>query len=307
MNKGIGLAALSGILYGCLGYFGKVLSDYGFTVTQICLWRFIFSTLCFIPILPFALKQKFEWKSLLLPFLLGGLCYSTSTFFYFQACPYIGSGLAMVIFFTYPILVVLISSILHRKQPTLVSVISSLLILVGCALIAYQKSMQVNVIGVGLSLLSASGYGFYVALSKNVGKPVPPLIGSFAVCLGNSFTFLILTPFIDGAYFVPTEIPVLGQLTLFGLFGTLLPVLLLLISMKTISATTAAIISVFEPITSLTVGFFILDEPLSFTQLTGAMVILASAILTIMFGQEEKTPIPLTCDTQDLHNVFSGK
>ncbi len=288
MQKGIALAALSGILYGCLGYFGHDLSVHGLSITEICLWRFVFGSFCFLPLLPFMFKQKIALRDLLFPFVLGSICYSTSAYFYFMACPYIGSGLAMIIFFTYPILVVLISSFLHKKRPTGISLLSSFLILVGCSLIAYQKSIKLDPYGITLSLIAAFGYGFYVALSKNKGvKPLPPLISTFCVCLGNVLAFAILLVCTQDHYSFPSDPYVLRQLTLFGIFGTFLPVLLLLYSLKYISSNTAAIISVFEPLTSLSVGFFILKESVSLIQFSGALIILSAAMLTSLFTKEE--------------------
>lgn len=45
MNKGIWLTALSGVLYGSIGYFGIKLIESGLQVHNMLLWRFLASCL----------------------------------------------------------------------------------------------------------------------------------------------------------------------------------------------------------------------------------------------------------------------
>ncbi len=77
-------------------------------------------------------------------------------------------------------------------------------------------------------------------------------------------------------------------LSLFALFGTVLPVLLLLAGMEYLSASTASIISVLEPIAVLGVGAFMLDEPLQALEIIGALIILSATILIYLKPQRAR-------------------
>lgn len=81
-NCGVFFTAMSGILYGSIGYFGTRLLEEGLTVPDFLLWRFSFSVILLFPVtLLIWIKDKKAGKT-------------------------IGTGLAMVISFTYPLFVV---------------------------------------------------------------------------------------------------------------------------------------------------------------------------------------------------------
>lgn len=284
MNKGLLLAALSAILYGSLGYFGISLRNKGMSVEVFCFWRFVVSTLCLLPFLPSVIKQRRDtWRGFGFAFILGLLFYSLGAYLYFLACPYIGSGLAMVLFFTYPLFVIFITGFMQRIRPNSVTLISCALILIGCVLIAWQKDMHWDYRGVSLALFAALGYALYVAMSKNVGSPVSPLMGTFAVCLGNSLFFALLIPFTHQNYFYPLDLEVIVLVLALAIGATILPVLFLLQSLKYISPNIASMISVCEPVISMAVSYYFLKEPVTGLQILGAIPILLGASLVICY------------------------
>ena len=280
MNKGIFFTALSATLYGCIGYFWFQLKASGMSVLDLCFWRFLASAALLVPFLLQSFVKKPRWQSLLYTFVLGGVFYGSSTLCYFMASESLGTGLAMVIFFTYPIYVVLISSVIARTLPNRVTWLALVLICTGCFLIAYEKNMHFDARGVGLAFLSALGYGIYVAFSKKTSRSLSPLVGTFVVCLGNSMLFLLMIPLLqEEGFSLPSSAWTWLNVGLFAIVGTILPVLFLLIGMKYISADRAAILSVLEPVTVLAVGLLVLGEVFSVRQFIGALIILASALL----------------------------
>jgi drug/metabolite transporter (DMT)-like permease len=284
MNKGILLTALSALLYGCIGYFGTRLLDLGLSVKNMLFWRFFCSSLCLLPILLLVFRRNNlsnKFKALANLLFLGGIFHGSSTALYFEASKTIGTGLAMVIFFSYPIFVALLSFFLRKIPISRITFSALILIFFGCLLIASSSVINTNfnVIGLTQALMAGLCYGTYVFYSKELSSALSPVLSTLCVCLGSLGIFALYLLLDFGHFQVPHNFEAWMLLSLFALFGTVLPVLLLLAGMKYLSASTASIISVLEPIAVLGVGVFILGEPLQALQLLGAAIILSATIL----------------------------
>lgn len=284
MNKGILFTALSALLYGSIGYFGVRLLDLGLSVNHMLFWRFSCASLMLPPLLLLRrCRQKHysDKKAMLSLFLLGGLCQGVSTACYFEASRSIGTGLAMVLFFTYPIFVVALSFFLKKTPLRRPTAISLLLIMVGCALIAAGGDLTVNFDGRGflLSLISGLCYAVYIFYSKEMSGTLSPPLATLSVCAGIACAFALYSLFGAQMLYWPQGHEIWLLIALFALIGTVLPVLLLLAGMSYLSANTVSIISVLEPIAVLGVGAFLLNEQLGATQLAGALIIMSATIL----------------------------
>jgi drug/metabolite transporter (DMT)-like permease len=204
---------------------------------------------------------------------------------YFEASKSIGTGLAMVIFFTYPIFVVGWSWFLKKIIPTRSVFVALILIIIGCALIAYGNrdssdvASALNIRGLALACASGLCYGTYVFYSKELTTLVSPILATFCVCLGTAFSFAIYIFLSSQTIVIPGTNYILTLLVLFAVVGTILPVFLLLAGIIYIPASTASIVSVLEPVAVLAVGALILDEPLQRIQLVGTLVILSATLL----------------------------
>lgn len=295
MNIGVFYTALSAILYGCIGYFGASLMHAGFSVCDLLLWRFFVSLLMLAPCLFFVFKESSNVKLLNLTslFLISAVFYGGGTACYFEASRTIGTGLAMVLFFTYPLFVAILSIITKKSPINLPTVIALILIVIGSVLIAFGNgiNIEMDLIGLTFALASGLGYGLYVFGSKESSRNMSPLLSAFVVCAGNSAAFTLYSFFGQGYFLMPSSQAVWTDIFLFALIGTVLPILLLLRGLKTLSANKASIIGVLEPVAVLAVGAFILKEEVTWIQLFGAIIILLSAV-AIQFEKDSVTEAP---------------
>jgi drug/metabolite transporter (DMT)-like permease len=290
MNLGIFYVALSGILYGSIGFSGHHLMALGFSVNALLFWRFFLSTLV---LFPFSLRyfagsprKSVDLKMLALLFAFSGVFYGIGTAAYFEASKSVGTGLAMVIFFSYPLVVVCLSRFLH-KEPFRATTIGSLaFILMGLSMIALGDAARFEIVGVTLATISGFLFGCYVFFSKRICRAIPSVFASFVVCLANTLAFTIYAGVAEQAITIPTGLVTWLHLGFFSLFGTVLPVMFLFLGLKTVSANKASIISVLEPVTTLAVGAWLLQEKISVLQFVGACVILAGALL-VQLGKEK--------------------
>jgi len=299
MSKGLIYTALSAILYGSIGYFGAMLLSQGLSVAQLLFWRFFISTLMLLPfvLLKFRDANKTELKALAALFLNGAIFYGISTALYFAASKSIGTGLAMVIFFGYPLFVTALSVFVNGAPVGKITAISLLFITTGCCMIAMGQSFKSDFQGILFAMGAGLGYGLYIFCSKPASKAVSPISGTFMVCLGGTLTFLLYT-FQEGSHPLWTHNSfVWTHIILFGLFGTVLPVLLMLLGLRTLSVSKASIISVLEPVTTLGIGLWLLEELATPIQLIGALVILIGAVIIQLDKDEEQISLQ-----QETHN-----
>lgn len=294
MNRGILYTAASGILYGSIGFFGSKLMADGFSVSGLLLWRFLASSLMLAPLAAYFLlrdRKQTNFKILVQLMLLGAIFYGGGTAFYFEGSKTIGTGLAMVIFFAYPIFVVLLSLFVNKTRLGALTLLSLLLIVIGCFCIAIGEEFEIDVYGIGLAILSGLGYGIYVFFTKNVSRSVSPIVATFSVCFGGALAFAGACFLTQGSLPIPQHQEAWLLVILFSFFGTVLPVMLMLLGLKYISANKASIISVLEPVTTLAVGAIVLGETVTGIQFAGAIIILCSAIFVQLEKEESVSDI----------------
>jgi len=274
--------ALSGITFGTIGYSGTYLLSIGMSVSQMLFWRFFIAAFALF----FLLKRQFSQgqftgrkiKAFVACFLLGVATYSVSTSCFFSAIPYIGSGIAMIIFYAFPILVAVLNWLIDGKKLSLLEGIAIAMMIPGIILLADANALQFNVYGILLGVGSAFFYGIYFYVSKKTGESLPPILASFAVCLGNTVFFAILC-LLNNELSLPQTKMVWMQCLAFGIVGTLVPLWLLFFGLKTVPITKAALISILEPITTVMIGVMVLEEQLSLSQALGVVLMLAAVVM----------------------------
>lgn len=273
-------AILSGLLYGFLGYFGMSIIRDDISVTNMLFWRFLISTL-FIALLliPKFNKLQDNPKELFKVFLYGIAFYSISSMIYFFASEYIGTGLAMVIFFCHPAIVLLINYLFYKTKITKIYYLAITLIFLGMCCLIDLHELKLDIFGIVLAILSAVLYAAYIVVSKR--NTVSPLNSSFMVSLGCTVTCAVLS-LMDNSLTVPKEMGVWLNILGIGILSTAVPILFLLLALKYIDSEKVAILSVLEPIFVVIFGILLLGETVSVLQLIGIITVLSAALLTML-------------------------
>lgn len=280
--------ALSGITFGTIGYFGIRLFEAGFSVSEMLFWRFIIAAFCLVFLIKIPEYTKTSPKALFSCFLLGGIFYSLSTFCFFTAIPHIGTGIAMVTFYLFPILVALLNWLIDKRRFSWLETAALGLIIPGVVLLSITDDVRFNAYGMMIGLGSAVFYGIYFYASKKSGNFISPVLASLMVCLGNAF-FYFLACLKNGSFYPPYALGAWIICLGFSLIGTALPLWLLFVGLKHINVTKAALISVLEPISTLVIGVIALNELLSVSQIIGIIVILVAALIVQIRVKKQPT------------------
>lgn len=274
-TRGSLLAAFSGLFYSFVGYLGFVIINYGYSLSQMLFWRFLLASLI-IYLFMIAKKEKLTLSKNVI---ISSLFYCLSAWIYFASASYIGTGIAMVIFFIYPLIVALINIIIFKHKFNIIYLISFALLTVGLALLLEKNEFTKDLTGISLAILSAFIYALYIQWSQKKTSS-KALNGSFLVCLGSSIISGIYS-LLSEPLIIPYSLPELKEFFLIAMFCTVVPIFFLLESLKYISAAKASLLSVLEPVCVVIIGVLFLNETISLTQLIGVVSILSSTILAL--------------------------
>jgi drug/metabolite transporter (DMT)-like permease len=279
-HKGELYAAASGLMYGLVGYFGIHIINAGNGIGNMTFWRcFTSAFIAAAIILPEYKALDFNKYDLFKIFIYGALFYGPCSILFFYASSYIGTGLAMVIFFTYPAMVVIINKFLYKNHISKIYYVSIGAILIGMFFLADLSNAKFNIIGIILGLFSALSYSGYMITSQNVNN-INVVLSTCIVSLGCAFSGIVFEAF-NGTFFVPQEFSTWINIIGMALISTAIPMLLLLKALQYISATKASILSVLEPVFGVIFGMILLQEKISAAQGFGVVVVLSGAMLAL--------------------------
>lgn len=276
------LVALSAILYGFLGLLGTIPLLNKMSISTMLFWRFFIAG-CWM--LPFALKKNtriklsaFNTQTLITLFFLGGIGYALSSEFFFIAARYTGTGLAMVIFFSYPVLVGLLDWIVHKKKLHFSTIIIMFFMITGLFLLRDRSPETPDALGILFGIFSSLSYALYIIGSKKLTtKVLDSSISTMIISFSAALIFMIIS-LADHSFSFPSSPKIFLVLLILGIFITAVPIQLVLEGLKHISSMRVSIISALEPIITIFVGIFVLHEIIYSYQAIGITIILISAL-----------------------------
>lgn len=278
--KGIFLIIFAAIVFGFIPLFAKTAFDNGFNEYTFVLGRGVFSSV--ILLIYLIVKNidlsltKSEIMSILKISILGhGLMILTLVSSY----KYMPTGIATAVHFIYPVIVMIGGVKYYGESINLEKVVLIITATVGIFfIIGLNFNMSINFFGLSLALISGVLYAYYILeIGKGEIKNFNPIKLIFYVLISNAVIFFAACVFLNKLSL---------NITKFGWYNIIIASLLLALAMisfksglEYISTITAAILSTFEPVTSLIVGLLILNEALKFHHIVGSILIIISALV----------------------------
>lgn len=280
-RQAIIMVALSAILYGFMAFLGKHLIQANFSIQTMLFWRFFIAGLWMSLFAIFRKEKTFKGvinqRTLLLTFLIGAVCYAGTSGSYFVATQYTGTGIAMVIFFSYPLIVAIFAWLANRSNMNKYLFASLIAMAAGLYLLKGNVHENVNWLGILFALLSALLYAVYIFGSKWLTQSTRSRASTIIVCMGAALLFFILA-IATHSFKVANTFELWLYLLAFGILATAIPIQLMLEGLRTINPVHASILSVLEPLVTVGLGILLLGEGLSELQIVGCIIILISTI-----------------------------
>ena len=278
--KGLILAVLSAVLYGSLPIIGLKITATGLSIEAMLFFRFILSFIllaCLFPSAVFSVNKKMFKQ-----FCFAVLGYVVSSFFYFKSAEYIDTGLAMTVFFIYPMILALINYVLLRETLPMSQKLGMVFAFVALLFLTdfkfhYQGNMF---IGFMLGIIGGTGYALYVFLTRSTG--LPPITVTAWVCFGAALFFAVQSLMTKTLAAPPLS--VVWYLAALPIICTVLPIIFFIQAASLIGTIKTSLISILEPATTLALGMFFLSEQITCVQAVGLVFMVIS--LFVMEGMD---------------------
>ncbi|MDO7786923.1 DMT family transporter [Desulforamulus aquiferis] len=287
-NLGVVLVLLSATGFAVIPFFAIEAYAGGATVTSLLVVRFLITTVFFFSYLFLTNKkpivQDGQIKHL---FLLGGVLYTIMSTCYFASVKYIPASLAVLLLYLYPVFVAVGSTLFEKESLTSKIILSIGFSLMGLFLVLGNSFNQINIYGVLLAVGASISYSSYILLGNKVVKQIPVMITSAYVSL-FAFTSLFIIGLATGnLYFnlTPGAWAAMGGV---AVCSTIIPMFTFFKGMDLIGSTRASILSMIEPLITISLSALLLSERLTFIQLFGGLIVLIGAVLVVLAPKPSK-------------------
>jgi drug/metabolite transporter (DMT)-like permease len=275
--------------YGVMPIFAIYAYRGGVNVITLLFMRFSLAALFFfIYLFLKSIRIKLTLNNLLSLFILGGIFYTLQSMFYFTSVKYIPVSLAVLILFTYPVFVSVLTYFVDKIRLSKEIGISMAVSIGGMVLALGPSIGNVNVYGVMLAVGSAVIYSCYIVLGNRVVMKLPPLVVSAYVTLFTALCLLIVGLFsksISFSFSAGAWFPILGIV----FFSTIISIIAFFSGMERLGVLKTSIIGMLEPVFSTMFSVVLFHEKLSVIGVLGGALVLYGAGLIILKKSEPKS------------------
>jgi drug/metabolite transporter (DMT)-like permease len=271
------LIAAAALVFGAVVVIGKTDAVQAVPVTTMLSIRFGVAGLALAVVMVVTRRSlrpaRGEWGWLLG---LGGIGYAAEATFFFLA---LGRGTAATVtllFYTYPVIVTLLSALIGLGVPGLLLIGSLVAAVAGAALVVGSSGgLDITAAGIVFALASALTFSVYLIIADQVLRRTSPLGSAMWVSLSASGALLVFS-FISGNATLPQGKAMLS-ITAMGLL-TGVAFLLLFLGLRRIGAVRTAIVASLEPVAASLLAYAFLGEELRPGVVAGGLLILAGSV-----------------------------
>jgi len=292
---GFAIVLVAASLFGTLGPLSRFAYDAGMQPTPFVVWRGAIGFVAAAIFVAWRISRGSERltrlgdldtsdRVSLAVAALSGFLLNLSMFFAFDL---VTVALALLGFYTYPVIVAVANVGLGRESMDRPRIVALTLAVLGMvAVVASQvdpaSGVRVDPLGLGLALAAAGFQALFVIISRSGYRQVPASQAMSVVLATTVVCGTILALMIgDGAglTFPLREPSVLPLLLFTGLFAAAIPSIMFLTGIRLVGGTRAGILMLFEPVVGVALAALLLDERLAPIQVLGGIAILAAALI----------------------------
>jgi drug/metabolite transporter (DMT)-like permease len=289
MNKAKGsiLVMASAAIFGFTPVLGRLSYDGGNNSVMLTFLRSFLA----LPVLYILLKRegvslhisKWQIRDIII---LGFFGSALTTCTLYMSYNYIPVGMATIIHFIYPSLVMISCIVLFREKASFVKIVALFLSTVGVILFC-DTTNGGEIAGILLALFSAVSFAFVMIFQVQSRLiEMNPFKLSFYQCCVVS-TVMLFWGLVTGKFTLVLTPVAWGYTLVVAISVSVVALSLLQVGLKYVGASTASILSMLEPITSIVSGYTILREFIPPIKVLGSILILI-AVALITLSKEER-------------------
>ena len=274
--QGVLLVAVSATGFASIGLFARVAAASGASLLTVLALRFVLAGALLALVLR---HRRLAWprgRDLAGLVLLGALGYTAQSFCFFSALNHLTVGLAVLLLYLHPALVLLAGAALGRQRLTPRKAALAAASFAGI-LLTVRGDLAGTPVGLAFGIGAALIYTNYILVGEHL-TPRTGVIPAATVIVLSAAVMFCLGTLVEGVRWPGTTG---GWLAVAGIavLGTALATVTFFAGVQRIGAGDAATLSTLEPVVALVLAFVFLGEQLGAVQLAGALLVIASAAL----------------------------
>lgn len=288
---GIVLVMVSAAAFGTLAILGRFAYAEGMNAQSILFLRFSLAAVLMLALLRVRRERLPRGPVLRRLIAMGAVGYVGQAMAYLTALKYASAGLVALLLYLYPIFVVLLAAVLLHEPFTGVKGLALGLALAGLLLTVGPLGGQA--LGILLAITGAVIYAIYIIVGSHVMRQVSAVQSSaviFAAAGLSAGTLMLVTG---------PQLPATGSgwatIAAIVLVATVLPVVTFLAGLERIGPSNAAMLSTLEPVVTVLLAAWWLNERLAPVALLGGGLILL-AVLLVAYGELRRLAPRVTKD-----------
>jgi DME family drug/metabolite transporter len=292
---GFAIVLVAASLFGTLGPLSRFAYDAGMEPLTFVAWRAIIGLVATTAFAWWRISRGAERLTRLgdldrgarVSILVAGLMGFTLNLAMFISFDLVTVALALLGFYTYPVMVAVVNVALGRETLDRARVVALGLAIAGMiAVVASQLDPAAGIkfdgLGFGLALGAAVSQAVFVVISRT-GYQKVPASQAMVVIIGSTVVYSVAIAALTGAGVAltyPLRDPSIMPLLAFsGLVAAAIPSILFLTGIRQIGGTRAGIVMLFEPVVGVALAALLLDEGVAPIQVAGGLAILAAAVI----------------------------
>ncbi len=276
-RQGVIFALVTAVCLGSVTTQAKLFYAEGGNAMTLMLARFFISTLAFGALLLIRQQSlRVSRGNRLAVFLVGGI-WSAAMIFYLLSVETISVSLAVLILYAYPLLVLLYSIARGYLSPSLRLIFLFLLAFLGLYLALSSAKMALDTRGLLYAVLACLGAAFTFVKGARVAPLLDPLVMTFWV---NFVGLVMIIPMVYSNLVVIVSTAGITALSLATSFYVI-AILCQFQALARLPAAIAALILNLEPVVSILLAVFILNEQLSSMQWVGVALVISVLVASI--------------------------
>jgi len=274
---GVALVIGSAFCFGTLGIFGKFAYRLGLTTPQLLSYRFALAAVLLWLVNAVTHQPLPPRRSLLGLVIMGGAGYVGQSASYFSALHYIPASTNALLLYTYPVVVTLLAALLFGESLGWMKLVAVGLAFFGTLLVVEAQVRAAAPIGIVLGLGSAAFYTGYILYGSRLLPGLPPVAATATIMTSAAVVWSSFAT-ASGQIAVSWTFPRFALIVSFAVVGTTIPILTFILGLARVGPSRAAILSTFEPASTVLLAVIILGETTSPLQILGGALILLSVL-----------------------------
>lgn len=286
-ERGYFLTILSAIIFGFTPILAKFTYNMGNNGITLAFFRHLFVIpILFIMIKLLKINYKISLQQLKKIILVGVIGNAFTVAMLYTSYSYIQVGSATVLHFLYPMFVSLICFFYYKEQ--LSKTVRICLVIASIGILFFIEGGNTSFIGLFLALFSGITFAYYIVGVEKLGlQTINPYVLNFYFAIVIAITLLIIG-IVSNQLVLNLPMTAYGYSFIIAILTSIIGIICLQQGIKYLGATTASILSMFEPVTSVIFGIIILHERLTIVKAIGCLIILGAVIGLIVSNSKKE-------------------